>query len=214
MTKYFLQNPFSSLTSGIKSTEEIDKKSIRFEECTNSTYIAPKRMIYTENGKQKSWDIIKSHNSVAILLYHQEFESFVIVRQFRPAVFAQNGNGYSYELCAGLVDKKGKDFQTIASEEVLEECGYQVQPNNLEKIGSFYSSTGISGSQQTIFFATLTSKNKVSDGGGIDDENIDVLYLRIKTAKAFIQDEALAKTTGLAYAIRWFFDRNIQGVKN
>lgn len=214
MTKYFLQNPFSSLASDIKSTEEIDKKSIRFEDCTNSTYIAPKRMIYTENGKQKSWDIIKSHNSVAILLYHQELESFVIVRQFRPAVFAQNGNGYSYELCAGLVDKKGKDFQTIASEEILEECGYQIQPSNLEKIGSFYSSTGISGSKQTIFFATLTSENKVSDGGGIDDENIDVLYLRIKTAKAFIQDEALAKTTGLAYAIRWFFDRNIQGVKN
>lgn len=214
MTKYFLQNPFPSLTSDTKSTEEIDKKSIRFEECANSAYIAPKRMFYTENGKQKSWDIIKSHNSVAILLYHQELESFVIVRQFRPAVFAQNGNGYSYELCAGLVDKKGKDFQTIASEEVLEECGYQVQPSDLEKIGSFYSSTGISGSEQTIFFTTLTSKNKVSDGGGIDDENIDVLYLRIKTAQAFIQDEALAKTTGLAYAIRWFFDRNIQGVKN
>lgn len=219
MIKYFLQNHFfspkSSLSLNMRANNgEVDRNSIRFEECINSSYIAPKRMIYTENGKQKSWDIIKSHNSVSILLYHQDLESFIIVRQFRPAVFAQNGDGYSYELCAGLVDKKDKDIQTIASEEILEECGYQVQPECLEKIGSFYSSTGISGSKQTIFFTTLSHENKVNEGGGIDDENIAVLYLRLKTAQAFIQDDVLAKTTGLAYSIRWYFDRIAQGVKN
>ncbi|PAF44297.1 NUDIX domain-containing protein [Helicobacter sp. 11S02596-1] len=187
-------------------TSKVDFDSIRYIECLNSAYIKPKRMVYSENGKEKSWDIIASHDSVSILLYHRDFDSFVIVRQFRPAVYFQNGEGYTYELCAGLVDKPGKSLEEIASEEVLEECGYEVLPSALKKIAVFYSSTGISGSKQTIFFTTITEKNKRTQGGGIDEECIDVLFLPAQKAKDFIEDDSLAKTSGLCYAIRWYLD--------
>lgn len=187
---------------------KVDFDSIHFEECLDSNYIKPARMIYTENGKKKIWDIIKSYDSVSILLYHLDFDSFLIVRQFRPAVYTNNQDGYTYELCAGLVDKEGKTLQEIASEEVFEECGYEIKPNDLEKIATFYASTGVSGSRQTIFFATIDEKNKINEGGGIDDECIDVLFLPSKKAQDFIDDENIAKTSGLGYALKWYMEKS------
>ncbi|PAF52807.1 NUDIX domain-containing protein [Helicobacter sp. 13S00477-4] len=191
--------------SEVKS--KVDFDSIGFEKCTNSLYIQSKRMSYKENGKKKTWDIISSLDSVSILLYHKDFDSFLVVRQFRPAVYLNNNDGYTYELCAGLVDKAEKSLEQIAIEEVFEECGYQIQPQKLEKIASFYSSTGISGSKQTIFFATICQKDKVNEGGGIDDECIEVLFLPINQAQAFIDDDSIAKTSGLGYAFKWYIDK-------
>ena len=45
-------------------------------------------------------------------------------------------NGYSLELCSGLVDKTGK-IVDIAKDEILEECGYDVPVNSLKKLFSF-----------------------------------------------------------------------------
>ena len=44
--------------------------------------------------------------------------------------------GVTYELCAGIVDKDGSKEQ-IAQEEVLEETGYKVPLDSIEKISSF-----------------------------------------------------------------------------
>ena len=42
-----------------------------------------------------------------------------------------------FELCAGLCDKEGKSDLEIAVEEVEEECGYKVHPNQLEFVQKF-----------------------------------------------------------------------------
>ena len=137
--------------------------NIRFCNCEDSQYIKPMRMLFCENGKERSWDIIKAHDSVAALLYHREKDSFVIVKQFRPAVFLKDSQqppttkaekGYTYELCAGITDKD-KSLQEIMQEEILEECGYKVPLENLHIITEFYSSVGFAGSKQTLFFAIL-----------------------------------------------------------
>ncbi|PAF42235.1 NUDIX domain-containing protein [Helicobacter sp. 11S03491-1] len=192
---------------------KVNFDSIKFEECIDSVYVQPKRITYIENGKKKIWDIINSHDSVSILLYHQDFDSFVIVRQFRPAIYLKNQDGYTYELCAGLIDKEGKSIEQIATEEILEECGYQINPQRLHKIITFYTSTGISGSKQTIFFAIITQKDKLTQGGGIDDECIEVLFLSLKNAKQFINDDSIIKTSGLVYAIKWYLDNFTKEIK-
>jgi hypothetical protein len=38
-------------------------------------------------GKQRRWDMVASHPSVAVLLYHRQLQSVILVRQFRPAVY-------------------------------------------------------------------------------------------------------------------------------
>ena len=44
--------------------------------------------------------------------------------------------GLTYELCAGIVDKK-KSVAEIAQEEILEECGYKVQADSLQRITGY-----------------------------------------------------------------------------
>ncbi len=175
--------------------------------CDNPRFIKPLRLFYRQDGKEKSWEIVQTHDSVAILLYDRTHDAFVLVRQFRPAVFLKNRDGYTYELCAGLIDKEGKSIAQIASEEILEECGYAVAEVKLERITSFFTAVGFAGGEQTLFFASVDESMRVAEGGGIDEEKIEVVHLPVSEARAFMFDETKVKTPGLMFAFMWYFDR-------
>ncbi len=177
---------------------------LRLEECVNSAYVKPKSMIYKLNGKQKRWDIVDTHDSVAILLYHKDKDSFVFVKQFRPSIYLKNKDGFTYELCAGIMDKNLSVEQT-ALEEIEEEVGYKLGLDELEKISSFYTAVGFAGGRQSLFYATLDDSKKVSEGGGDESEDIEVIYLPRKEAVSFMFDESIATTSGLMFALMWFF---------
>ncbi|MBN2767611.1 MAG: NUDIX domain-containing protein [Campylobacterales bacterium] len=170
-----------------------------------SQYIFPYLATYIQEGKQKTWEVVKAGDSVAILLYHKQKDAFVVVKQFRPATYA-NGhkNGMSVELCAGLVDKP-LSLEQIAIEEIEEECGYKIISENITKITSFYTSVGFAGSKQTLYYAVIDESMRVSKGGGIDDELIEVLFLSRDEAKALMFDEETIKTPGLLFAFSWWF---------
>ncbi|CRF46115.1 Uridine diphosphate glucose pyrophosphatase [Helicobacter heilmannii] len=185
--------------------------NIQITDCPTSAYFKPKRILYEEDGINKSWDMVRVHDSVSILLYHIEKQSFVLVKQFRPPVFVsaciyggQSVDGYTYELCAGLVDKAHKSVAQIACEEVLEECGYAIVPEMLQKIGVFYSSTGISGSKQTMFFARISQNQHAHQGGGIDTEDIEIIYLPLDQVESFMSNDQLCKSVGVGYGLVWF----------
>ncbi len=167
-------------------------------------FVKPKLLDFTIEGKRRTWEVLEVYDSVSILLYHKQKDAFILVKQFRPAVFLKNQDGYTYELCAGIVDKE-KSLKQIAKEEILEECGYEVELEKIQKITEFFTSVGFAGGKQTLFFAKVDEKQKVSSGGGIDDEDIEVVYLPIKEAKNFMFDETKVKTPGLLFAFEWWF---------
>jgi UDP-sugar diphosphatase len=172
----------------------------------STSFITPVKISYTQNGELKFWEAVKSFDSVAILLYHQSKDAFVLVKQFRPPVYLSDTNyTYTYELCAGILDKD-KSIKQIAKEEILEECGYEVELNKIEKITSFFTNVGVSGARQHLYFATIDENMKVGSGGGVGTEVIELEYLPIKGAKKFIFDESKAKTPGLMFAFYWFFE--------
>ncbi|HHE05997.1 MAG TPA: NUDIX hydrolase, partial [Epsilonproteobacteria bacterium] len=70
-----------------------------------------------------------------------------------------------------------------------------------------HTSVGFAGSKQMLYYAEVDESMKVSEGGGIDDEQIEVIYLPVSEAKAFIYDESIAKTPGLMFAFMWYFDK-------
>ena len=37
-------------------------------------------------GKRRRWDMISSHSSVGVIIYHTELDALIVVRQFRPPV--------------------------------------------------------------------------------------------------------------------------------
>lgn len=180
-------------------------KDVTLSPCTHSDFVKLERMQYQQDGIQRTWDIAQVHDSVAILLFHKTRHAFVLVKQFRPPVFLKNSHGYTYELCAGIVDKE-KPLVTIAQEEIEEECGYEVPLNAIQKITSFYTAVGFAGAEQTLYYAELEDSYYAHEGGGIDVENIEVIYLDVADAKAFIFDETKAKTPGVMFAFMWWFE--------
>ena len=175
----------------------------------NPEYISTFLASYKQNGVSKDWEVVQAHDSVAILIYHRNKNAFVLVEQFRPAVYLNNDNGLTVELCAGIVDKK-IPLVEIAKEEIVEECGYEVKSEDIERITSFHTSVGFAGSKQILYYAEVDESMKVSEGGGIDNEQIEVIYLPVNKAKSFIYDENVAKTPGIMFAFMWYFEKKLK----
>jgi UDP-sugar diphosphatase len=182
-------------------------EQFKLQPLTDPQYIRPYLATYIQDGTPKDWEVMETHDSVAILIYHKKHNSFVLVKQFRPAVYLNNNDGVTVELCAGLVDKDIPLVQ-VAKEEILEECGYDVPIENITKITSFHTSVGFAGSKQTLYYAQVDESARVGEGGGIDDEQIEVIELPVEQTDDFIFDESIAKTPGLMFAFYWWRDKH------
>jgi len=181
-------------------------ENFKLQPLKEASFVKTALATYTQNGIAKSWEIVESHNSVAILIYHRERNAFVLVKQFRPPVYHRNGDGMTIEMCAGLIDKE-KSLEQIAKEEIEEECGFNVPLGQIERITKVLSSVGTSGGHQVIYYAEVDESMRVSEGGGIEDEQIEVVEIAINQARTFMYDESIGKTVGLMFAFMWWFDR-------
>lgn len=170
----------------------------------DTKFVHPVKINYKQNGVNKAWEAVQSFDSVAVLLYHEEKNAFLLVKQFRPPVYLNNKSHLcTYELCAGIVDKN-KTLEQIAKEEIDEECGFDVPLECIEKITSFYTNVGVSGGCQSLFYAKIDDSMKIHEGGGINDEQIELMYLDLDAYEDFIFDESKAKTPGLMFSFMWF----------
>ncbi len=188
---------------------DIRIEGFRLEPLKEGRFIHPYLARYLQDGVERSWEILRTNDSVAILLWHREKERFILVRQFRPPVYLHDGSGMTIELCAGLLDKEELSPEEVAIEEIEEECGYRVPTQGLRKITSFYTSVGHSGSRQILYYAELDDSMKIGPGGGVEgEENIEVLELDRNEARSLMEDESIARTPGLLYALCWWFSRD------
>ena len=155
---------------------------------------------YTQSGKRYTKEVKKSLDVVKVLLYHRERDAFVLVKQFRALTYINHPElAIRYELCGGREDKEGLSSEEIAKEEVFEETGYRV--DSLEKI-----TTLTTGGKMTLFFAEIDESMKVNSGGGLEEENIELVYLPVREAKEFMFDESKPKRPALMFAFCWFLN--------
>jgi len=122
-------------------------------------------------------------NGATILLYNREKKTVVLTRQFRVATWVNgNADGMLIEACAGLLD--ADEPEVCARKEAMEETGYLV--GEVEKLFELYMSPG--GVTELIYFylAEYTDAQREFAGGGIDDEDIDVLELPFAQALAMV----------------------------
>lgn len=191
----------------------MQNKITQISSLQNPNFIKPILIDYTQDGVAKKWEAVISHDSVSILLYHKERNAFIIVKQLRaPVLNMYPDDGMTHELCAGIVDKD-MSLKQIAQEEVLEECGYNVPLSYIEEVTSFYTSVGISGAKQTFFYATVDATMQVNEGGGLEDEEIEVIYIPFDDAKHFMFDASYKKTPGLMLGFYWFFERQLKKIQ-
>ena len=53
---------------------------------------------------------------------------------------------------------------------------------------------------------------KVNGGGGLHDEEIEVIYIPLDEAREFMFDESYQKTTGVMMTFYWFFDTKMGNI--
>lgn len=113
-------------------------------------------------------------NGATILLYNRHKQTVVLVRQFRIATWI-NGNedGMLIETCAGLLESD--EPEECVRKEAIEETGFEV--GEVRKLFELFMSPG--GVTELIYFfiAEYNDTQRANDGGGVDDEDIEVLEL-------------------------------------
>lgn len=123
-------------------------------------------------------------NGATILLYNPGKQSVVLVRQFRVATWV-NGNedGRLIETCAGLLDDD--EPEDCIRKEAVEETGYQV--SNVRKVFELYMSPGGVTELVHFFVAEYDDSQRANAGGGVEDEDIDVLEMPFAQALAMVK---------------------------
>ncbi|MFS2222131.1 GDP-mannose pyrophosphatase NudK [Pantoea sp. B65] len=124
-------------------------------------------------------------NGATILLYNRDKNSVVLTTQFRIATYV-NGNqtGMLIEACAGLLDDDSPE--DCIRKEAIEETGYNI--GAVEKIFEAYMSPG--GVTELIHFFAAEYDESLRDnaGGGVEDEDIDVMEVSFPTALEMVKD--------------------------
>jgi ADP-ribose pyrophosphatase len=106
----------------------------------------------------------------------------LLVEQFRVPLGAN-----CLELPAGLIgdDTEGEEVELAAGRELEEECGYSA--DSIEVVGEFFSSPGMV--SESFFFVRAHGLTKVSEGGGVEGENITVHRIPLGEVQAFIAEK-------------------------
>ncbi|MHA0982603.1 GDP-mannose pyrophosphatase NudK [Kosakonia cowanii] len=122
-------------------------------------------------------------NGATILLYNREKQSVVLIRQFRVAIWVNgNENGMLIETCAGLLDDD--EPEVCIRKEAVEETGYQV--GEVRKVFELYMSPGGVTEVVHFFVAEYSDAQRANNGGGVEDEDIEVLELPFEQALAMV----------------------------
>ena len=124
-------------------------------------------------------------NGATILLYNKEQKTVILTRQFRlPTFINGNNTGMLIEACAGLLDRDNPE--DCIRKETEEETGYKV--TDVRKIFEAYMSPGSVTEILYFFVAEYHKSMKITEGGGIADEqeHIEVLELDFSTAFSMI----------------------------
>lgn len=137
----------------------------------NITYDLTRRNGEVIRHKREVYD---RGNGATILLYNSIKKTVVLVRQFRVATWV-NGNqdGMLIETCAGLLDNDKPEV--CIRKEAIEETGYDV--GEVHKIFELYMSPGGVTELIHFFIAEYHDSEGASIGGGVEDEDIEVLEL-------------------------------------
>jgi ADP-ribose pyrophosphatase len=131
--------------------------------------------------RRGKWEYVgRARGIKAAVILAVEDDHVLLVEQYRVPLGAN-----CIELPAGLIGDydDGEDALTSAARELEEETGYRA--GSLQIIGEFFSSPGMVSESFTLVRAS--DLTKVSDGGGVDGEDILVHRIELSALPAFVQ---------------------------
>ncbi len=167
-----------------------EKIKIQKTEVLSDNWYTLNKVTYDYQNKLGEWETHSREaydrgNGATILLYNKEQKTVILTRQFRlPTYVNGNASGMLIEACAGLLDKD--NAEDCIRKETEEETGYRI--SKVEKIFEAYMSPGSVTEILYFFVAQYDKDMKVSEGGGLQEEqeNIEVLELNFEAALQMI----------------------------
>jgi len=118
-------------------------------------------------------------NGATILLYDLGRRTVLLTRQFRlPTYVNGNDSGMLLETCAGLLDADNPE--DCIRRETREETGYEIR--EVRKLFEAYMSPGSVTEILHFFAAEYSAAERIGEGGGIDDEDIEVVEMGFDAA--------------------------------
>ncbi len=170
---------------------------IEVVENTTPKFVESITVKYQREGEAvRSWEMVKRHPSVHVMVYNKTTDEFLVVKQYRIPVLLNSIDemsegsyvpGVVYEACAGLIDSD-HDADVIVQNEILEELGYSVRLDQILPVRFLKSSVGLSGVDALTFYAEVTEDQKVNAGGGLENEDIEVVRIPCEEIFDFIYD--------------------------
>jgi nudix-type nucleoside diphosphatase (YffH/AdpP family) len=183
-----------SITFVYLSEKEMSKRvKIKSTETLSDNFFVLKLVKYeVENSdgtvEEVSREVYMSSNGAVALLYNLHKRTVVLIKQFRlPSYLNNNPTGILLEACAGIVEE-GEDPGEAMMREIKEETGYEVK--SVKKVFEMYSTAGSVAEMLFFFVAEYTPQQKVSEGGGLDEESEDIEVVELKFEEAFSKIES------------------------
>ncbi|MFD2569051.1 GDP-mannose pyrophosphatase NudK [Spirosoma soli] len=165
-----------------------ERVQITEEKLLSDNWYTLKRFTFNYLSKNGQWttqqrEAYDRGNGATILLHNPETNRVILTRQFRLPTFV-NGNptGMLIEACAGLLDDEHPD--DAIRRETEEETGYRIQ--SVQKVMEAYMSPGSVTEKLFFYIAQYTADTERQAGGGIDEEEIDILELPVSEALAMV----------------------------
>ena len=166
-----------------------ERVRITEEKILSDNWYVLKRYTFDYLGKDGQWttqqrEAYDRGNGATILLHNPDTDTVMLTRQFRLPTFVNgNGDGMLIEACAGLLDND--DPETAIIRETEEETGFKL--TSVEKVMEAYMSPGSVTEKLYFYLANYTADTERSTGGGVDEEDIDILELPFSQAIAMMK---------------------------
>ncbi|GGX03384.1 NUDIX domain-containing protein [Aquimarina muelleri] len=156
---------------------------------------------YKETSITCSREMLDRGDSVAVLLHEKDTNQLIFINQFRyPTI--KKGTGWLKEIPAGELEFD-EDPVECAIREVKEETGYKV--NCLDHVSTFYATPGGSSERMYLYFGEVVEKDKEFIGGGVQEENEDILLCKFDASKIdTLLKSGIINDAKSIIALQWF----------
>lgn len=133
-----------------------------------------------KSSKGRVWnqsrEVYDKGDGAAVFMYNSVAKTVIMTKQFRmPAYINGIHDGIVTEVPAGMLDKD--DPETCIIREIEEETGYRVP--KVKKVRDCFMTPGAVTEITHMFVAEYDETMKVSNGGGIDTEQEDILVFEM-----------------------------------
>ncbi|MGY5351396.1 NUDIX domain-containing protein [Wenyingzhuangia sp. IMCC45533] len=125
---------------------------------------------------KQSREVYDKGDGAAVFMYNSKSRKVLLTKQFRMPTYINGiSDGIVTEVPAGMLDQD--DPETCIVREIEEETGYRVP--KVKKVRDCFMTPGAVTEITHMFIAEYDETMKVSDGGGVDNEQEDIIVFEM-----------------------------------